>query len=154
MLFEYIQRNPDICSNCFRRIRETYERNYAVGIAGRELYAKKLPRDTPDLKITLDDKTDYVAKDPASVGTRTVCECGVPPGATVRPLSKERFMDHGQRLADRINELRVSGNKVDEATFFTELEHLKSQPDNQFDEDAMYASAVDRAKTSAVKPTI
>lgn len=99
MPFPEIQSDPDICSNCFRRTHDRYERNYRLEVVQRENEEGKLewtvePVNVQGIELTMPDGStekiggmeDDVYKIPKATikipekgalnGLRTICACG------------------------------------------------------------------------------
>lgn len=169
---DVILQDPDICSNCFRRTHDRYERNYRLETVQVEDDDGKMewtvqPINVSAVEITLPDGTteeiggmdDDVYKLPENVtkipetgarrGLRTVCKCGFRWGPQEvtdqwknRPLDKKTFFEYADRLFDRLHEAEVSLN---EDEFFDKLDELKSNPDEQFADDHIFSKAVEHA---------
>lgn len=169
---ELIQQDPDICDNCFRRTHERFERNYRlepyqvdfgewdvrpVQVSGIEI---ELPNgDTEVLGQPPDDiygKGENLTSVPADMpagGVIATCKCGFrwAPQEEVeewknRPLAKKRFFEYAERLKRRLEE---AGVDFDEEAFDRFLDDKKSDPDEQFSDDTLYARAVGHASSVA-----
>lgn len=148
MPFSTVQTHPDVCGNCFRRTHHTFERNFAVEhmkVDGEwETWFRKV--DLPDRSYSVDRNRTPVPKDLSSKGTVKICVCGYPPGEQYRPLPKRLFFEYADNLYERYIEF---GYNIDEETFFTELEALKTDPDKQFADDRIFETATGRALTGS-----
>ena len=134
-LFKEIQRDRFICNNCFRRIHDVFERNYAVRSNGGTLYAEEIDA-PPEIRPTLD--ATRMPANRLTAGTRIVCYCGMS-CAKQRPLNKTAFIRYGKRLANRIEE--VGFVDFDRDLFFDELIRAKRDPSRQFADDRLYQEA-------------
>jgi hypothetical protein len=169
---EVIQRDPDICSNCFRRTHDRYERNYRletyfndekgewdvrpVDITGIEIEVNGETEVIGDMDDDVWRHPDSTLKIPEQGGHRgkvTICECGFRYSPILpddecknRPLDKSTFFDHADRLIARLHEAEVDLNTE---VLYDELERRKSNPDNQFADDDIYAKAVQIANATA-----
>lgn len=170
--FKEIQRDSDVCSNCFRKTHERYERNYRVEVVQVENEEGKLEWTTQAVSVegveitlpngdteVIGEKDDLIVRDREATikipekgahrGKRTICACGFRWGPKEqvdewknRPLKKRKFFEYADRLLDRLHEAGVS---LDEDAYYDRLDQLKSNPDNQFADDAMYSQAIDHA---------
>lgn len=145
MAFRRIQRNGDVCGNCFRRLRQTFPRNYALELFQNDdgewdFWPRKI--DAPDRSYTVDDSVTEVPGDLASDGVQKRCKCGYPAGEQRRPLDKKAFFEYAENLAQRYDEFGIEFHRP---TFFTELDALKSDPSEQFADDRLYEEATIRA---------
>lgn len=168
-MFNEIRSDKDVCENCFQRTRERYERNYRL-----ETYFDDedgewsvRPVDVQGITLTVgnDDVTlggfdDDVYRRRESTmtlpergshrGMRTICDCGFRYSDTDseegtwknRPLDKRTFFDYAEHLVERMDEKGVS---YCEDTLFKELDHMKSDPEQQFDDDSIYKKAIERS---------
>lgn len=141
-LFERVKRDPEICRNCFRRWRAVYEIN-GVWVHTSK-HAKPLRQSIADIvsdqRIPGPD-SERLPDAIASRGTRRVCECGYPPGARNRPLTKGRFFDYADHLHERFSEHTPDGGDPCRETFYRELYARKTDPAEQFADDRIYADA-------------
>lgn len=162
MAFDTVQTDPDICSNCFRRIYDRYERNYRVdatrtGVEIVDVGALEITLPNGDTEEVggMDDMVTRRHEDTMKIpergghrGLRTVCKCGFryqpDEDWKNRPLDKATFFEYAQRLAERFRENGVSFN---ESAFFDRLDELKSDPDFRFADDRIFALAIDHAST-------
>lgn len=142
-VFTLIQRDSDVCNNCFRRTHDTVERNYAVDTFrdGREskLWAREV--DLPDQRWPRPDELEPMLKDKKQ-GTYLACKCGVPHD-TVRPVSKERAMEMIERLADRAVE---KGTELDKNRLRQMTWRLLSRPEWQGKQDDAFRKALSFAQ--------
>lgn len=140
---ELIVEEPDICCNCFRLIRKRRPIEQ-VNVKGQ---AQEL-RDS--IQGIIKDDNDYAQHadfcdgDKPTDGQVPYCDCGIvlPGFKTQRPMSKRRFMEGAERLVVRFTEL---GASFDEEEFLDYCRDLKSQPENQFNEERMYRKAIEHA---------
>lgn len=140
-IFERVRRQWHVCSNCFRRTHDVWTATHVLTTHNRELWAKRIE------DVEMADPAPETEKVGTDDGMTRRCECGVLRNSTwVRPLDKQTFFTHASRLADRIEEYDFPGT-FDRQLFFDELEQLKAQPDNQFEDDELYSRAVEKAVT-------
>lgn len=140
---ELIMGNPDVCSNCFRKIRDRYQINL-VNVKGE---AHELRRSTEKIVRTDNDYNDseladFVESDETCENGVPYCECGIvlPGFETERPLSKAKFLENRNRLVDRLEEV---GLDFDRDEFREYCYQAKTNPDNQFCEHRIYRHAID-----------
>lgn len=175
-IFDTIQADPDICSNCFRRTHKRFERNYRVEtyqddegewdvrpveVQGIEITLPggdtQILGGKPDRVFRQGEQTTKVPERGAHRGLRTVCVCGFRWGPQEvveewknRPLNKKTFFEYADRLLERVRE---NGVDLDEDTYYEELDEMKSDPDQQFADDDMYRDALHRASVvGTVRP--
>ena len=164
-VFKSIQRDPDICSNCFRRTHDRFDRRYAVDWVydPSEQDYDFWPRlvDRGESVRRRRGATTKVPADEASQGLVTTCECGArwqPPEELdddetwkFRPLDRDAFFETAGRLADRVREIpRVES--FDEQTYWSILEDRKTDPDEQFADDDIFQEAVERSTKVRPQP--
>lgn len=141
MPFKRIQRDPDVCNNCFRRTHQRKERNYAVRLHEGEIWVDEVDNDNvPDEVRPYDSETDYLRLDPSARGTRVICACGFPDDEKLRPLPKDLFLAYGRNLFHRYLE---AGIEINGEMLMHRLEGLKSDPDKQFADDRLYMKATE-----------
>lgn len=146
-IFDDIQKDSDICNNCFRRTHSTFERNFAVdtfvpeGSNEAELWAREV--ELPDRSFPHPDETTYVPGVSAAEGTHVYCTCGC--YDPVRPVSKRRAMEHAKRLCDRLDEYGVD---FDPDVLLDEVRARMSEPENQGKFDTSLKEAVKIAQCS------
>ncbi len=137
---DLVQRDSDICNNCFRRTHDTYERNYAIDTFrdGNEtkLWAREV--DLPDRSWPRIDQVTYVPGDDASEGTHLICRCGVS-GDPIRPVSTDVAMKYAKRIVDRLAEKNVD---FDSDTLLDTVRHKLKQPEYQGRQDEVFSDAV------------
>jgi hypothetical protein len=146
-VFKTIQRDPTICSNCFRRLYNEEVVNFMVQNDG---YPKPVRQSIEDIILPHKDyEEDSIAPVlPAGTCQKPYpgCECGATDAFTViRPLTKKQTFSFGANLADRIEEIEQI--KFDRDQFFDVLEALKTDPDEQHQDDDMYRRAANAAVT-------
>lgn len=139
---ELIQRNPDICSNCFRRRFVRFEKNYYVGQDSGDIYVTEI-RDS--IRPIVSDERHGVSvvsapSDRVTRGMTTACQCGVYfHGATVRPQDADTILDMTKRLRDRLDEEHVD---FDTDVLFSRVRDCITDPDMQGRQDEMFDQAV------------
>lgn len=172
--FEEVRSDPDVCSNCFRRTHDRYERNYRLEVVQKEDEDGKLRWTVEPVEVTQEVKRVFdpvqqevveeleaaietdVYKLPENViripergghrGFVTACECGF----RYSPESdwKNRPLDKStffDYAENLLARLRESGASIDEDTYFEELDARKSDPDNQFADDRIFREAIEQA---------
>lgn len=144
-VFTAVQRNRDVCGNCFRRTHHTFERNYAVDIIQTddfewETWTRKV--ELPPRSWPVKRNRSPVPRSLPSGGIRYNCNCGYPPGEQLRPVPKKLFFSYAENLIQRYKEFGVP---VDVETFFRTLRDLKTDPSEQFADDRLYRKATESA---------
>lgn len=138
---ELVQHDPDVCSNCFRKTHDTYERNYFVTTHHGELWAKQVDG-RPARSYPRERNTEYMAAEQTTRGTFRACKCGVPHG-TMRPVSLDTLMEYAKRLVTRFQEKDVD---FDENVFLDEVRASGESPDMQGKQDRIFAEAISEAR--------
>lgn len=140
---ELIVEDPDICSNCFRKIRTRRPINQ-VNVKG-EAYelrdsVKGIVKDDNDYG----KHADFCNGDEVTDGQVPYCNCGIvlPGYERDRPMNKKRFMEGAERLVQRFYEL---GASFDEREFLDYSKSIKENPDSQFHDDKIYVQAIEHA---------
>lgn len=102
---QLIQRDPDICNNCFRLTHISEQRNVAVDSYrdGNESKIWLREVDLPNRSWPRPSETEFTQSDTVTGGTYRGCTCGVS-STTVRPVSKDLAMSHVDRLLARLEE--------------------------------------------------
>lgn len=171
MVFNDIRNDPDVCSNCFKRTHDRHERNYRLETYydHEESEWSVRPINVQGIELTISGEKeeiggfeDEVTRRPKSTdsiperggyrGLRTICDCGyryVPSdkldeGETWknRPLKKREFFEYAENLERRLVEAGVT---YDEDEYYEILDELKSDPEEQFDDDSIFKRAVQDA---------
>lgn len=138
---QLIQRDPDICNNCFRLTHVSEERNYGVDTYrdGNEskIWLKEV--DLPNRKWPKHENTEFTLADDMTGGSYRGCECGAH-HTTVRPVSKPVAMDHLERLLDRLEDkdFVVDRNLARHIAW-----QYFSDPDRQGKQDETFADIVE-----------
>lgn len=149
MTFQEIQDDPDVCANCFRKLRDRYERNYRVETFRKDGQTKLWLQPVDDMGHDVYRRPQDTIKIPQEGGLNgmvTVCECGYryTPDRSVewrnRPLDKRDFFEYAENLYDRLDE---AGVKYDRDELEEELSRIKSRPDMQKKDDLIYEKAID-----------
>lgn len=133
---QLVQRDPDICNNCFRRTHLSEKRGAAIDTYREdgETHLWSRPVTLPDRKWPRFDKTQFMLSDRMTGGTHRGCICGVP-HTTIRPVSKPVAMKHVERLLDRLDE---KGFDKDRNTARRYAWKLLSDPDMQGRQDELF----------------
>lgn len=156
--FKEVQKDPDVCSNCFRRTHTRWNRKYAVDFwwtgSEYEFWPRRVDRGEEIRRIR--GTTVKVPEGEPSHGEKTVCACGRQYSPDhewkTRPLDKKTFFEYADRLVDRFNEMGVD---FDEDAFYDQLDAKKSDPDQQFADDRIYHEAIKFAsKLSSIRNRI
>lgn len=139
---DFIQRDSDICNNCFRRTHETYERNYAKRTyrRGGETHIWWDQVELPPESYTRFEEVDFIPADLASHGTHVTCICGIPD--TERPVKRETALDYASRIAERFEEKRFD---VDEDALVDHVKEELQRPEMQGRQDDVFAAATEQA---------
>ncbi|PHQ43927.1 hypothetical protein Z052_01955 [Halorubrum sp. C191] len=159
-IFKDIQRDPDVCNNCFRRTHTRYSREYAVDWvydpSERDYdFWPRLVDHGEEVRRRRGETTKVPDETPAG-GMTTTCKCGVqyvPPEDLaddetwkIRPMPKRLFFEAAERLADRVSEHDAVAS-LDRDDFLALLDEWKSDPDEQFRDDRLFERAVERTVT-------
>lgn len=138
---QLIQRDSDICNNCFRLTHLTEERNVAVDTYREDGETHYWFRevDLPDRSWPLEHNTQFMLSDRMTGGTYKGCICGSP-HTTIRPVTKETAMGHVERLLDRLEE---KGFDVDRDEMRQYAWRLLRNPDRQGKQDSVFNDIVD-----------
>ena len=130
-----VQRNPEVCSNCFLKIRDV-----VIPHSWRRSVRKGLVR----YYVSKDSRTDSAAvdDDSASNPPKACSNCGSIRGATTRPLPKERAVEYAHNLSGTLAELHVDHNPVVLAFV---VAHRKRFPRFAMSDDDTFRLAVEYA---------
>lgn len=143
--FKEIQRDPDVCSNCFRRTHDRFENNFIVRQDHGELYIEEV-EDQDDSVYRRHQDTMRIPEKRVYGGMTTVCECGFryEPDAEWknRPAPKGTLMRYAENLARRLEEAGVG---FDHEEFLDIVREWKSDPGRQFRDDELLDEAVSEA---------
>lgn len=138
---EHIANDPDICYNCYRRWRDTMERNYAVENDG---YVRPLRRSLTGVVKAIRPAIEAesgIFHAEETEGQYPVCDCGTP-FESFRPVD----IDTAKRYADRIcNHLHRKGVDFDEDEFYAQMFKMKRKPDKQYKIDMIFKKALQRS---------
>jgi len=152
---EYIQRNPDVCSNCGTQIQETVEVNHVPRWHTWNQMDEEARAEAPEYAVkTLDEKshtrrfsieentTTKEAGEGANAHVATICECGAetPDDTFNRPL-------HGVELSQFFRRCKLyitqsTNISIDEETAIDRFDELKSRPDMQDRTDELVGLAI------------
>ena len=133
--YRKIESNPNICTNCYRRISfvaKPDEERMHHSVTARREYEDHVEFDY------FDDKHETGRP---SV-KRSFCKCGFVDAGKIRPLDKKELMKVAVRVRDRLDEEEI---EFDEDEFFGSVKREKSNPDNQFNEEAILENAVNES---------
>lgn len=104
-----VQRDPDICNNCFRltavteqrgAVRDTFREDGETHVWWREV-------ELPNRRWDRNDTTSYQQDDRLTQGTIRSCVCGLR-GYPLRPVDRETAMSYVERIADRLDEKDIT----------------------------------------------
>lgn len=139
-----IQKDPDVCNNCFRRTHETVERNYAKRTFVNDenepdVYWEKV--DFPDMRFTRQDEVDTMYSDRDDGTTVRSCKCGLR-NIPLRPISLDSAMTRAKRVAKRLYE---AGVMIDHDVLLDVVREEMQKPENQGRFDTVLDGAVSEA---------
>ena len=101
---ERVQRNPEVCSNCFLKIRDV-----VIPHSRRRSVRKGLVR----YYVSKETRTESAAIDGDSGNPPKACSnCGSIRGATTRPLPKPRALEYARNLSTTLAELKIDHNPL------------------------------------------
>lgn len=138
---EKVERNSEICSNCYRRLKYRYESggpeintdyceyedHVGFGYVKDEIHTKR-----PSVK-------------------RSYCSCGViDQGVKFRPFNAEDFKEAAIRVSSRLEEQDIS---FDKDVFFNFVREEISDPSFQFNEEVILEEAVENAVQTDTEET-
>lgn len=134
LFYKKVEDNPDICTNCYRRL------------SYKSSPHEKYPDCVTDYK-EYTDNVDFAYFDDENQSGRpsihkAYCECGFVDSGKIRPLDKEQLIQVAIRVLDRLEEEEI---EVDENVFFAEVRKEKSNPDSQFNEEAILEKATEES---------
>ena len=139
----YVQRDPTVCNNCFRRRYDLY---VAQGKwqRERELWTPR-PQNNRD-----------VHNDVPAHGQSNGCECGYLDGSKQRPLPEPLAVEYARNIASVLREESIA---FDADVLVEEVERRKAQPEAQGREDShvfkpAVAEAVRHARTNDDGPLV
>lgn len=179
MVFKDIQRDPDICTNCFRRMRDRSERNYRlepywddsgegngewdvrpVNVEGIEIEIngeKELLGGFEDIVTRRREETYKIPERGGHRGMRTVCKCGfryvpdreLPDGESWKNRPLRKSTFFD--YAEHLEErLQEKGVTFSQDVYYETLDDLKTDPDEQFADDRMFREAIENASAVAM----
>lgn len=130
-----IQRNPEVCSNCFVKIRDV-----VIPHSWRRSVRKGLVR----FYVSKDTRTESAAieGDGARNPPKACSNCGSIRGATTRPLPKSRAVEYAWNLSTTLAELKIDHNPLVLAFV---VAHRKRFPRFGMSDDDTYRLAVEFA---------
>lgn len=127
---QYVQRDPTVCNNCFRRRYDIYV-HHGKWSRERELW-------TP-----LDASNDDVPNEMPAQGTKNGCKCGHIDGTKQRPLPRPLAVEYADHIADVLARKDVTFTRE---VLVREVRARKQEPSNQGREDTdVFAPAVAEA---------
>lgn len=138
---DVLQRNPEVCSNCFTKIRDVwFPHDFALDKRGEHTVSwKGLVR----YYISKQNRVESAAIDGESGNPPNACSnCGSIRGSTMRPLPKERAIEYAWNLSKTLRELHVEHNPLLLAFV---VAYRKQFPDFGSRDDDTYRTAVEYA---------
>lgn len=132
--YRKIESNPNICTNCYRRISQEIEPHETMPEC---VTAEREYQDSVYFGY-FDDRH----KSGRPSVQRSFCKCGFVDAGKIRPLDKKELMEVAVRVRDRLEEEEI---QFDEDIFFDCVKAEKSDPDNQFNEEAILEKAIERS---------
>ena len=133
--YRKIESNPNICTNCYRRL------SYVSVPDKNEMHDSVAPKREYQDHVKFDYFDDKHNSGRPSV-QRSFCKCGFVDSGKIRPLDKKQLMKVTVRVRNRLEEEDMN---FDEDIFFEEVRKEKSNPDNQFNEEAILENAVNES---------
>lgn len=130
--YQKIEHNPDICSNCYRRLKYRFENQ-------RELLSD-------ELEYEHHVGFGYVG-DKQNTGRpsikRSYCSCGViDQGVKFRPLNEKDIMDVAKRVESHLDDENI---EFDTDLFYDAVKDGRGNPEWQFNEEVLIEGAVEKA---------
>lgn len=153
---QVVEDDPGVCDNCFRRTHQV-EENWHPSQGdllkkGYDASYYEMPAEQRERKFTyrrfhpIEENVEKAyaprrEKPHGSPKGRNICkECGIiDSGQKFRPISKDEAIQYTQHLTARLEETPLS---FDEDVLFRCVRHLKSRPDHQSADDAIFEAAV------------
>lgn len=139
---ENIETNREVCSNCFRQVLIVIpkeERTPAQANQSVEQMVADGRYPGEEAEMCYPSLSDVDQRHTSSTGI--ACECGVIDHDTkLRPLSKDQMIGRSKRLLNRIEEQEYD---VDKDDFFDVVRDMKEDPDEQFDDREIFATAIE-----------
>lgn len=141
---DVLQRNPEVCSNCFLKIRDVWFPHFVYGNntmrSERSFSWKGLVR----YYISKADRVESAAVDDGRAGNppNACANCGSIRGATTRPLPKDLAVEYAWNLSSTLENLNVEHNPLLLAFV---VAHLKRFPEFGSRDDDNYRTAVEYA---------
>lgn len=135
---EEIEHDPNICTNCYRRIRF-------------RLTPHETMPDTVSGILEYPDSTSFAYfEDKQESGNPSVkksyCECGFVDEGKIRPLSKNEMTNVAKRVHERLREKDI---EHDEDKFFSVVRDEKSDPEMQFNEEKILEKAIEKSMVTS-----
>lgn len=141
---ELIQRDSDICNNCFRKTHQTVERNYAkrtfINDDGKsDIWWEEV--DLPSMRFTRTDEVTHMYSDRDDGQTVRSCKCGMR-NIPLRPVSLDNAMSYAKRVSERLTEKCID---FDRDVLLDCVREDMQKPENQCRLDTVLGDAVRRA---------
>lgn len=139
---ENIETNREVCSNCFRKVIIVIPKEERTPLRANESVKRMIADGRypgKDSEMCYPSISDVHQRHTSSTGI--ACECGVIDHDTkLRPLTKEKMIDHSHRLIERLEKM---GHEVDKDEFFDVVRSMKEDPNKQFDDREIFATAIE-----------
>lgn len=139
---DVLQRNPEVCSNCFLKIRDVYfPHDFALDKRGEHTWTwKGLVR----YYISKPDRVETAAVEGSGNPPNACANCGSIRGSTNRPLPKDRAVEYAWNLSSTLSNLDVEHNPLLLAfvvAFLKQFPEFGSRDDDNFRTAVEYAIA-------------
>jgi len=141
---ELVQRDKDVCNNCFRRTHDTIERNYAKRAFKNsdgepDVWWEEV--DLPSMRFVRSTRVEHMYPDSDDGATIQSCKCGQR-GIPLRPVELEVAMTYAKRVATRLDEKNID---FDRDTLLDRVRMDMQRPENQSRLDSVLGHAVQGA---------
>lgn len=134
LFYQKVEDNHDVCTNCYRKLSyKLYPHETLPGCV--------TPRKEYEEHVNFDYFDDEDKSGRPSIH-RAFCECGFVDSGKLRPLDSKELIEVADRVLERLEEQEY---ELDEDTYFATVRREKSNPDSQFNEEAILESAVEEA---------
>lgn len=134
--YNKIENNPDICSNCYRRLKYRYE-------SRKDIMSDELEYESHVGFGFVDDKRNTGRP---SI-KRSYCSCGViDQGVKFRPFDRQEMMEVAHRIEKHLDEQEVDFHTD---VFYSNVRQGRSEPQWQFNEEVLFQEAIESAKPDA-----
>lgn len=139
---ENIETNREVCSNCFRKVIIVIPKEERTPLHANESIKRMIADGRypgKESEMCYPSISDVNQRHTPSTGI--ACECGVIDHDTkLRPLNKDQMIGRSKRL---LNRLEAMGYDVDKDEFFDVVRSMKEDPNKQFDDREIFATAIE-----------